>query len=101
LPDLPTSPKRTRLNLGGAAAGLVLGLALAFLLDFGSPSFHSEKSLKRSFPAPIVVGIPLLWTPAEERKRKRKHALEWVAACALMIVVAAAEYYVYRLQGQG
>ena len=69
LPIAPSSPKRLKISLGGAAAGIFLGLALAFLMDTRNPSFHVEKELRRSFSIPIVLGIPLLLTPAEERAR--------------------------------
>ena len=40
LPVLPSSPKRMKISLGGAAAGLFLGIALAFLIESRDRSFH-------------------------------------------------------------
>jgi len=73
-----------------------LGLALAFLLDLKDSSFHSEKELSRHFAAPIVVSVPLLFTPAEGRRRAWQGAVQWMAGSVLLLAVCVAEYYVYR-----
>jgi polysaccharide biosynthesis transport protein len=96
LPAVPSSPNRLKLSLQGAAGGVILGLVLAFLMDLKDRSFHSEKELSRSFGAPIVVSVPLLFTPAEGRRRTWYGAIQWLAGTVLLLVVCAAEYYVYR-----
>jgi hypothetical protein len=45
---------------------------------------------------PLVLSLPLLLTPAEERGRKWKRALEWTAGCAIALTLGAVEFYVYR-----
>ena len=96
LPAVPSSPNRLKISLGGAAGGVFLGLALAFLLDLKDSSFHSEKELSRHFGAPIVVSVPLLFTPAEGRQRTWQGAVQWLAGSVLLLVICVAEYYVYR-----
>jgi len=99
LPTVPSSPNRIKISLGGAAAGIGLGLALAFLIDMRDSSFHSEEDLSQRFALPLVVGVPLLLTPNEERSRTRKRALEWVTGSGLIIAVLLAqlyEFYLYR-----
>jgi polysaccharide chain length determinant protein (PEP-CTERM system associated) len=96
LPTVPSSPKRVKISLMGLAGGIALGIALAFLLEFRSPSFHAEEEARRELNLPLVVGIPLLLTPAEERRNSRMRVLEWVAASVVLSVVAVAEFYVYR-----
>jgi uncharacterized protein involved in exopolysaccharide biosynthesis len=95
LPSIPSSPKRLKISLGGAGAGIALGIALAFLMDIRNRTFHTEKEVKHHLGAPLIVGIPLLSTPAEERSRKLRAASAWVAASLTLTVVAAAEYLVY------
>lgn len=95
LPTVPSSPKRVKISLIGLAGGLVLGCALAFLVEFRNPSFRTEEDL-RKLELPLFVGIPYLLTPPEERSRSRKRVLEWLAASAVVSVVALAELYVYR-----
>ena len=100
-PTLPVkafSPKRLRIAGGGIAAGLFLGLAVAFLLSRKDTSFYSEKLLRQSFPLPLVVGIPLLLTEREMRTRRWKIAAECLAGATVTVLIAAAEYYVYTNQ---
>lgn len=96
LPTAPSSPKRLKMSFTGAAIGLCLGLGLAFFLEMQDTSFHTEKDLTRHLAPPFVMGIPLLPTPFEERGRKRKGALQWLAASTMILVVLAAEFYVYK-----
>ena len=95
LPVLPASPNRLKLNLGGLAAGVAFGLLLAFLIEMRDRSLHTEKDLTAEFAAPIVVSIPLILTPAEERRRSRNRTLQWIAGSALMIAVSAMEVYAF------
>jgi polysaccharide chain length determinant protein (PEP-CTERM system associated) len=99
LPTVPASPNRIKISLGGAAAGIGLGLALAFLMNLKDRSFHSEEDLSERFQLPLVVGVPLLLTPFEERARTRRRAFEWVAGSGLVLAVLLAqlyEFYIYR-----
>jgi polysaccharide chain length determinant protein (PEP-CTERM system associated) len=96
LPIVPSSPKRLKISLGGVVAGCVLGLALALLMDFRQGGFHGEKELGQRFAMRLVVGVPLLLTPAERRACKWKTAFEWLAASVMTLAVFAAEFYVYR-----
>jgi polysaccharide chain length determinant protein (PEP-CTERM system associated) len=96
LPVLPTSPKRIKIALGGAAGGSALGLALAFLMNFTDRSFHSDKDLQKHCSIPLVVTLPVLLTPAEGRGRNWKRAFEWLGATAMLLIVSAAEFYIFR-----
>jgi len=96
LPMLPSSPQRLKMSMGGAAGGLGLGLGLAFLLEMTQGSFYSEKRLRDRLKIPLVVGIPILLTRREARRRTWKGAVEWVAGSTVVLIMLAAEYYVYR-----
>ena len=96
LPVKPSNTNRTKLSLGGAVAGLALGVGLAFLLETADHSLYDEHDVSRRFGIPLVVAVPLLLSPAEERKRPWRMGLEWCAGSVLVIAVALAEYYVYR-----
>jgi succinoglycan biosynthesis transport protein ExoP len=97
LPSLPSSPKRGKMSLGGAAGGLVLGLALAVLMELRDTSYYTEADLKKHLEPPFVLGLPLLRTPLETRRLRWRNVCQWVAASAMLLVVAAAEFYVYKL----
>ena len=96
LPVVPTSPNRLKLNLGGLAGGVAFGFLLAFFMEMRDRSFHSEDELNAEFAAPIVVSVPLIMTPVEERRRSWHNTLQWIAGSALMLIVSAVEIYAYR-----
>jgi polysaccharide chain length determinant protein (PEP-CTERM system associated) len=96
LPVVPSSPKRLRMSLGGFVAGIFLGLALAFLIDKSNSSFHEEKPVSQRFTLPLVIGIPVLATRSEQRIRAFRRTLEWLCGSAILLVVFAAEFYVFR-----
>ena len=99
LPVLPSGPPRVKICLGGLAGGLFLGVAFALLGDIKKRCFRLEKELSQAFRVPLVIGIPLLLTPVEERVQARTRALEWLLIAIMSAGVLAAEYYVYRANG--
>jgi hypothetical protein len=96
LPALPSSPKRLKIGLGGVGAGIALGLVLAFLADFRSLSFHTEKEVTQRFSPPLVLALPLLFTSAERRRRNWRIAFEWLGGTIVGAAVIIAELYVFR-----
>ncbi|HEV3277974.1 MAG TPA: hypothetical protein VG860_14240 [Terriglobia bacterium] len=94
-PGKPSSPQRGKIALGGAAAGLLLGAALAFLIDSFDHSLRSEEAVQKLFKLPLILGVPLALTAAEEKKRFQNRAAEWVAASSLLVIALAAEFFVY------
>ena len=95
LPTVPTSPKRVKFSLIGVLGGILLGVAVAFLVDFRGHPFYSEKAACQHFAKTLVVGIPVLLTRAEKRARLWVGALEWVCGSVLVAAVGVIEFYVY------
>lgn len=95
-PTAPSAPKRLRLSLGGIGAGLACGAVLALLAAMRDSSFHTEKELRRQFSVPIIVGVPLLRTPFEQKKHIQWNVLQWIAGFVMMLCVVVAELYVFR-----
>jgi polysaccharide chain length determinant protein (PEP-CTERM system associated) len=93
LPTVPSSPNRIKISLGGLAAGIGLGFALGFLMDFKDRSFHSEEGVSQRFALPFVIGVPLLLTPIEQRTRGLRRNFEWAFGSGLTLFVVAAELY--------
>jgi hypothetical protein len=96
LPVIPSSPKRLKISLGGLAGGILLGLVLAFLVEKSKSAFYEEKAVIQRFALPLVIGIPQLTTKSEQRMRKFMGVVEWLCASVLVLVVIAAEFYVFR-----
>jgi polysaccharide biosynthesis transport protein len=96
LPAKPITPDRPKIGLIGAFLGLGLGVVLAGFMEVRDSSFRSEGDVSMNFTLPLVVGIPLLFTPAEARRGTRIRLLEWVAGTLLFLAALAAEFFVYR-----
>ena len=58
-PTTPSSPKVKRNAVIGLAAGILLGLALAFLLDLFDRRIKSPEMLERLYGFPAIASIPL------------------------------------------
>ena len=96
-PRLPFKPDRLKTSLGGVAAGLGIGLALAFLWNSRDQSIHPEEELISAFGLPFVVGVPVLLTPVEERRRDRKKTIDRMAMFAVCLAVFAVELYQFHI----
>ncbi len=94
-PPLPTSPKRLKISLGALAGGVVLGFALALLMESRVSCFYSEKEVRKTFSLPMVVAIPSILTPEDEQRQRRRRRLEWAGGLTLFVMVAAAEAFVF------
>ena len=96
LPMKPSGADHVKISLGGLGAGLALGVALVFLLETKDHSLLDEEELRRVFAFPLMVGVPMLLSKVEQRRRSRVAVLEWLVGATLCLLVCATEFYVYR-----
>jgi polysaccharide biosynthesis transport protein len=88
-PGKPSSPNHLMLSLGGLMLGGVLGLGLAAILEMTNARVRQEKDLEGLVPTRVLVGIPHLNAPGEDRFDAIYRWMEigTVAFMALVILV--------------
>jgi polysaccharide chain length determinant protein (PEP-CTERM system associated) len=96
LPMKPSGADHVKISLGGIGAGLALGVALVFILESQDHSVRDEEDLRTTFAFPLMIGIPMLLSNVELRRRSRSKVLEWLVGTTLCLLVCATEFYVYR-----
>ena len=68
MPSGPSSPRVKRDVAIGAAVGLLIGLALAFLLDLFDRRIKSAEALERLYGLPAMTSVPLRRRLAGDRE---------------------------------
>jgi uncharacterized protein involved in exopolysaccharide biosynthesis len=89
LPEKPVWPNRPMVDLGGAVAGLAIGLGLVALLEYRDSSFHTDEEVVRILSLPVVAMIPVMLS-GTERLALRRRALLIAAATTFVFLVASA-----------
>ncbi len=69
LPESPIRPKKRALVPMGLIGGLLLGMAVAFLLDFLDQSVRTQKDIEEKLSLPFLGSIPMIAV----RKGKNAH----------------------------
>jgi uncharacterized protein involved in exopolysaccharide biosynthesis len=95
LPEKPISPNRTQVNVFGLLGGLVLGLALAALLEYRDTTIRTDDDALVSLSLPVLALIPMMPTKAELRTRRRRRMA--LAATVGVTVIAWAGAIVWKM----
>ena len=95
LPDRPSAPNHLMLSLGGLMVGAVLGLALAAVLEFTNVLVRQEQDLEGIVPTGILVGIPHLNAPGEDRFNKAFRWVEIGAVSVMALLILAGNFYAF------
>lgn len=98
VPERPFSPNRPRLIGMGAAAGLMLGFAIAALLEYRRAVFTTPDEIARLLQLPVLALVPVMRSEREVRAgRWRRYA---VLATTVLVTAAgvAAAYFVWTRQ---
>ena len=94
-PVRPTGIKRLQVNVIGAAAGLLLGLAVSALLELRDRTFHSVQDVQDVLQLPIIAHVPFVMLDVDHRRRQR---LRMMAGVAVLLVAVAGAYGFWALQ---
>jgi ABC-type lipoprotein release transport system permease subunit len=84
------------LSVGGLMAGTVLGLALAVLLELKNDLVRTEDDLEGLIPARILVGIPHLNEPGEDKFNATFRWLEIAAVSLMAVLILAGNFYAFH-----
>ncbi len=95
VPERPFSPKRLQLNLVGVGVGLLLGIAVAALLEYRDTSLRTETQLLEAFKIPVLAVLPVMESIRERRRRRLRMAL--TVTVAFVATAAAAAGAAWRL----
>jgi len=95
LPSAPTEPKRWMIILGGAIAGLVLGICFAGAKEMKDSTLKNLKDVRAYTQLTILGCIPLLENDLVVRRRRRLTWLAWSTACLASIAIMAGSVIYY------
>ena len=95
LPDAPFSPQRERIILMGLAAGLGLGLALAFLLEQNDSTFGTVDDFQAFTTLPVIGVIPNV-----DPKGRKKGSNPPIVTVTEPDSVAAEQYRIFAMKVQ-
>jgi len=84
LPERPISPDRPRMNIMGAVAGLIVGLALIGLIEYRDTTFRTDEDITLSLALPVFAVIPTMISRREKKVRRRRRLLAVSASLAVM-----------------
>jgi len=97
LPSKPTSPNHLKVSLGGLALGALMGLGFAALLEMTQQRVWKARDLDGLVPAQVLVALPHLSTPREDRLRGAVRYTKIAATAGMILVILAGNLYaLYR-----
>ena len=99
LPQQPVAPKRPLLMLLGLAAGLGVGVLLAAAFEVPRLlTVQTSEDAEHYTGLPVLVTLPMLLTPREQRNLKaRRFALAAAAVVATLVSAPALAFVLSRL----
>jgi polysaccharide biosynthesis transport protein len=95
LPSRPSAPNHLLLSVGGLAVGAILGLGLAALLEMTNVLVRREEDLEGLVPTRVLVGIPHLSVPGEDRFDKVFGWLEIGAVAVMALLILSGNFYAF------
>jgi polysaccharide chain length determinant protein (PEP-CTERM system associated) len=88
-PQRPIRPDRSRINLLGAVFGLGLGLGIAALMEYRDTAMRTDDDVVAALSLPVLALVPVLRSPLEITRLKRRRIILSVTAAVTLVVSAA------------
>jgi succinoglycan biosynthesis transport protein ExoP len=95
LPDRPSSPNHLLFSLAGLLVGLAVGTVLTAFLEIANVRVRQEKDLEEVVPLKVLIGIPHLDAPGEDRTRALFRRMEFGALMVMAILVLVGNLYAF------
>jgi polysaccharide chain length determinant protein (PEP-CTERM system associated) len=97
--EKPFSPNRVAINLGGLFGGLFIGIALAGFLEYRDASFRSQDDVATVLSLPVLAQIPVIVTPVEAMRHRRRRMIVAAAAVFATLAVTATLWWIGIFNG--
>lgn len=88
LPQKPYWPNRLAFSVAGLGLGAVAGLGIVLLLELANPRIYQGDELRAIDELGVLVAIPALLTPAEQRKVPLRRVVESAVAAAMLALIS-------------
>jgi polysaccharide chain length determinant protein (PEP-CTERM system associated) len=95
LPQKPYWPERFKLSLLGLAMGTLLAVGITALMEAIDGPIDGDEELRSLLTVPVLVGIPVLRAPHEQRREDWRQRIDAIAASALLAVIPATTLLTY------
>ena len=95
LPARPSSPNHLLISLAGLGLGLAVGAGLAAFLEMTNVRVRQEKDLEDVVPLKVLIGIPHLDVPGEDRSRILFRRIEIGTAVVMAILMLFGNLYAF------
>jgi len=77
IPERPIKPDMRKIMLATLAVGLLLGCALAYLVEMRDTSYKHPKDVEEDLSIPVLLSLPITYTERELRVIKAKKYLAY------------------------
>jgi succinoglycan biosynthesis transport protein ExoP len=94
-PPRPSAPNHLFISLAGLMLGFAVGAGLTAFLEFTDVRVRQEKDLEDIVPIKLLVGIPHLDVPGEDRSRIRFRRIELGAGVVMAIVILVGNLFAF------
>jgi polysaccharide chain length determinant protein (PEP-CTERM system associated) len=95
LPAKPAFPNRIKLCGIGLGVGLALGFLVAFGSEFMDGRLHNDQQIKEMLSVSVLCEIPEIVIASEERKGARRNALGWATAVMVAVTILGGSLFTY------
>ena len=97
LPQRPYSPNRIRITAIAAAAGLMLAIGIAALMEYRTTALRTEDEIVRALVLPVIAAIPMMVAVADVKRRRRIMIVSVAATILVALGVATASLHHFGL----